>query len=139
MDIVTHIAKATTRRERIISDDAYQRGRNDAAREWKTMYEDAQRLHERELAAAKQEGRREGYTSRVKDQIATECKLLPFPDAVTRIDEEIVKAEFPDGHFLDLTCEEAQDLAYELEREATSEYDPVDHDADRKALIEEDM
>ena len=138
MDILSNITHAVTSRERIISDDAYQRGRNDAAREWKTMYEDAQRLHERELAA-KQEGRREGCTSRVKDQIATACNLLPFPDAVSRISEEIVTVELPNGKHLDLTTDEALDLAYELEREATNEYDPIDHDADRKALIEEDM
>ena len=75
----------------------------------------------------------------MKDQIATVCRLLPLPDAVSRIDDETVKVEFPDGHFLDLTTEEAIDHGYDLIQTASNEYDPIDHDADRKALIEEAM
>ena len=65
---MSNIVDAITRKERAATDAAYERGRAEASNEWREVVEEQERFHARELREARQEGMREGYSSRVKDE-----------------------------------------------------------------------
>ena len=112
-DIVTHITVNGDRKQRLVSDQDYERGL--------------------------QHGQREGYKARVKEELTTP-RLLPFWDNCLLLrDNETITVEGPGWH-LDLTRDEALELSAWLDMAARDQItDPIDHDAERKAAIEEAM
>lgn len=111
-NILEHISVNSDRKLREVSDQAFQSGYN--------------------------AGMREGYSSRVKDE-ADACQLLPFWSAVTMCRSGMVDLEFGPRKFLELTPDEARELADALSEAADEIPETIDYDAERKAAIEEAM
>lgn len=65
---MSNIVDAITRKERAATDAAYKRGREQSARELQTILEEQEKHWAKKCEAARQEGMREGYSSRVKDE-----------------------------------------------------------------------
>ena len=146
MNILEHITVNSDRKLREVSDQAYQRGfnkgrregREESTHEFQKIIEEQERFHRKQLTDTLQQGRREGYTSRVQDEIAVP-RLVPFWDSCCLLrDNETVELSGPGWH-LDLTRDEARELAGSLQAEAEDTADPIDHDAATKAAIEEAM
>ena len=78
MNILEHITVNSDRKLREVSDQAYQRGfnkgrregREESTHEFQKVIEEQERFHRKKLADTLQQGRREGYSSRVQDEIA---------------------------------------------------------------------
>ena len=78
MNILEHITVNSDRKLREVSDQAYQRGfnkgrregREESTHEFQKVIEEQEHFHRKQISETLQQGRREGYTSRVKDEVA---------------------------------------------------------------------
>lgn len=77
MNILEHITVNSDRKLREVSDQAFQRGfnkgrregREESTNEFQKILEDQERFHREKLAETLQQGRRDGYSSRVQDEV----------------------------------------------------------------------
>ena len=78
MNILEHITVNSDRKLREVSDQAYQRGfnkgrregREESTNEFQKIIEEQERFHRNQLADTLQQGLCDGYSSRVKDEVA---------------------------------------------------------------------
>ena len=65
---MSHIVDAITKKEREMVASARAAGYSAGAKEWRAKFEAAEKARVHDLAIAHQQGMREGYSSRVKDE-----------------------------------------------------------------------
>ena len=77
VNILEHITVNSDRKLREVSDQAYQRGfnkghregREESTHEFQKIIEEQERFHRKQISETLQQERREGYTSRVQDEV----------------------------------------------------------------------
>ena len=77
MNILEHITVNSDRKLREVSDQAYQRGfnkghregREESTHEFQKIIEEQERFHRKQISETLQQGSREGYSSRMKDEV----------------------------------------------------------------------
>ena len=85
VNILEHITVNGDRKLREVSDQAYQRGfnkgrregREESTHEFQKVIEEQESFHRKQLADTLQQGRREGYSSRGKDEVAARWHGTP--------------------------------------------------------------
>ena len=109
---MSHIVDAITKKEREMVASARAAGYSAGAKEWRSKFEAAEKARVHDLAIAHQEGMREGYSSRVKDEAAarrTDTRVTAW--SVGGNEDDTITLNLT-GNTLD--AEEAHDIAAAL-------------------------